>query len=156
MFGRRVIAGQLGLAYGQAILESRGLGLDGSIVRRGKSTLEGNRDASGTAAQALREVQSKSPGRHGARGWRGGYVRFGSWKSWITKMSLILSPALAENARATRAKLGSCELGRSRGPCNWHANYWLDREPETCALLHWACLSRHCSLRIPGCHALAT
>jgi len=60
-------------AHRQAILERCCLGLDrGSMVWRREASSEGHGKTSGTATQTLREVQSESPGRHGARcGGRG-------------------------------------------------------------------------------------
>lgn len=55
-----------GRAHGQAILERRGLRLDAvEVVRRGEPSPEGDiQTPSSAAAQALRKVQSESPGRH--------------------------------------------------------------------------------------------
>ena len=74
-----------GVAHGQAILECCGFGLDRRRrVRRCETSLGGERKTSSAAAKALREVQSKSPGRHG-RGCVGGGLeneRF-EGKSWL-------------------------------------------------------------------------
>lgn len=57
-------------AHRQAILEGGGLGLEGgSMVRRRQASPEGDREARGAGAEALGEVESKSPGGHG-RLWR--------------------------------------------------------------------------------------
>lgn len=52
--------------YRQSIFQGGGLGLADQVVGdgRGEASPEASVEAS-TAAQALREVQSKSPGRHG-------------------------------------------------------------------------------------------
>ena len=64
-------------AHRQAILECRGLGLDGGrVVRCCEASPERHGKPSSAAAKALGEVQSESPGRHGG----GGCGRRGVWK----------------------------------------------------------------------------
>lgn len=71
-----------GGAHSQAILECRRLGLEGGRVRCRKASSDGDRKTSRAATQALGEVQSKSPGRHG-RGW----VCVGGVEGRLKKMS---------------------------------------------------------------------
>lgn len=60
-----------GGSHGQAILERRRLRRDaGGVVRRRKASA-GDGETCSAASQALRQVQSESPGRHGrGLGWR--------------------------------------------------------------------------------------
>jgi hypothetical protein len=112
-------------AHGQAILERRRLRLDaGGVVRRREAS-PGDDETGSAASQALRQVQSESPGRHGRRlGWRraegwmsglGGRLRGRSIRNHHTKK-------LGDFASLPRPKLGTARASapspaksRSRG-----------------------------------------